>query len=93
MAHLRKQLRDGVKAGLDTVLIAVPVYSGRIVPFRDTELPAVNILPIGDAAAGERQNGDRYERQTDVAVAVLVSGRQDAAWIMPTPSPRSLSRR
>ncbi|WP_159439816.1 hypothetical protein [Aureimonas altamirensis] len=67
------------KHGSKPCFDAVPVYSGRIVPFLDTELPAVNVLPIGDAAAGERQNGDRLERETDVAVAVLVSGRQDAA--------------
>lgn len=76
MAHFRKQIRDGIKARLQAKLDGIPVFSGRIVPFRDAELPAVNILPIGDEVADERQGGGLLLRNSDIAIVVLISGRQ-----------------
>lgn len=76
MAHFRKQIRDTIQARLTAVLNGVPVYSSRITPFRDTELPAVNVLPVSSERLDERQNGDRLLHNVNVAIAVHVSGRQ-----------------
>ncbi|WP_417582919.1 hypothetical protein [Pelagibacterium sp.] len=79
MDHIAKQIRDGIKARLEAPLSAegVSTYSGRITRFRDAELDAVNIIPPESAVTdASRQQPPRLDREFDIAVAILISGRQ-----------------
>jgi hypothetical protein len=82
MAHLRKQIREGIAAalaGLPTT--GANVFQSRVYPLEDTDLPALQVYALGDTALAVSLPAprlmERRLRVNVVAVAKAVDNLDD----------------